>query len=162
MDTEILRGLIDYNPSTGVLTRKVDLAANAKAGAPLICKNAAGYIQAVIKREFFYGHRLAWQIFYGDEPLGPIDHINGNTSDNRIANLRMASNAENLRNTKLRKDNSSGVKGVSWMASYGKWVAKLNSNNKLVYEEYFDSLEEAAHAIRAQRLRHHAHFTNHG
>ncbi|WP_341519879.1 HNH endonuclease [Pseudomonas sp. G.S.17] len=154
--------MIDYDPKTGVLTRKVDFAANSKSGTPITCTNASGYIQAVIKTKFFYGHRLAWQLFYGEEPRSRIDHINGNKSDNRIANLRLATAGENVQNSGLRKDNVSGVKGVSWNPTYKKWTAKINKNSVTVYEAYFDSLEEAAHEIRLQRLKYHEQFSNHG
>ncbi|MCB2253456.1 HNH endonuclease [Pseudomonas chlororaphis] len=162
MKTEDLRALVDYDPKTGALTRKVDFAANAKAGTPISCRNASGYIQAVIQTEFFYGHRMAWQIFYGEPAEGRIDHINGDVSDNRISNLRLASAGENMRNTRVRKDNKSGVKGVHWHAGYGKWVARIHKNKRRVYEGYFDSLEDAAQAVRVQRLKHHENFSNHG
>ncbi|WP_454863317.1 HNH endonuclease [Pseudomonas hormoni] len=162
MTADELRLLVSYDPETGALFRKTDLAANAKAGAQITCVNSDGYIQAVIRKKFFYGHRLAWMLFYGSPPEGRIDHINGNRSDNRISNLRIASAGQNVHNTRLRKDNSSGVKGVSWHAVYRKWVARLSNNRVLVYEEYFDSLEEATNAIRVERLKHHNHFSNHG
>lgn len=73
MDTEQLRELIEYRPDTGELIRKVDLAANAKAGSSISGQNACGYVQAVIRGKFFYGHRLAWQLYYGEE-LAELEH----------------------------------------------------------------------------------------
>ena len=51
-----------------------------------------------------------------------IDHINGNTLDNRKENLRICTNKQNIRNSGKYKNNTSGFKGVTW--SYGKWNAR--------------------------------------
>lgn len=57
-----------------------------------------------------------------------VDHNNRNPLDNRKSNLRYASKAENNQNHKLRKDNTSGVSGVSWDKKSSKWVARININ----------------------------------
>lgn len=54
-----------------------------------------------------------------------VDHINGNTLDNRKANLRICTNRENLGNRKLNKNNTSGYRGVTKVARDGKWRASV-------------------------------------
>lgn len=58
-----------------------------------------------------------------------IDHINGNTLDNRIENLRLANKSQNTINSKISKHNTSGFKGVSWDKSTQKWVVRIKANN---------------------------------
>lgn len=72
-----------------------------------------------------------------------IDHINNNTLDNRKQNLRCVKNSTNLRNGRIRKNNTSGVSGVSFDKSRNKWSASIRVNYKIVYLGRFDTLEEA-------------------
>jgi hypothetical protein len=162
MDTEQLRALIEYRPDTGELIRKVDLAANAKAGTTISGKNACGYVQTVVRRQFFYAHRLAWQLYYGEEPAGEVDHINGNRSDNRIENLRIATGPQNKHNARLRRDNTSGAKGVSWNKASRKWVACVTRSRRVIFRKLFDDRDEAIAAVRSAREQIHGSFANHG
>lgn len=66
-----------------------------------------------------------------DAPKGLlVDHINGNGLDNQKSNLRLATNSQNICNSRLRSDNTSGYRGVSWNSSHGKWVATAVINGK--------------------------------
>lgn len=75
-----------------------------------------------------------------------VDHISGNTLDNRQSNLRVCSNAANIRNGKLRTTNSTGVQGVIWDKSRDKWQSRIKVNYKTVHLGRYDSLEEATKA----------------
>lgn len=72
-----------------------------------------------------------------------VDHKNGNTLDNRRCNLRICTQSENNRNTKKRRDNTSGYKGVSWNKNRKKWVAIISINSKHCALGYFTTKEEA-------------------
>ena len=87
--------------------------------------------------------------FLVDCPKGKVvDHINGDTLDNRRQNLRVVSNAENLQNRQgLNANNSSGVRGVSWDKARGKWQAKIKVNYKTIHLGRFDDIEEARKAV---------------
>jgi hypothetical protein len=74
------------------------------------------------------------------------DHINGNRLDNRLINLRICNTPENQHNSKLRKSNTSGYKGVSWHQQNKKWLAQITNNYKNTYLGCFDTPEKAAHA----------------
>lgn len=83
-----------------------------------------------------------------------VDHINGDTLDNRKRNLRTIprwGNAQNV--TKLLRNNRSGVRGVSWYKSLNKWRAKATLNNKDYHLGYYDSLEEAEKTAREFRRK---------
>jgi hypothetical protein len=70
-----------------------------------------------------------------------VDHIDGNTLNNRRSNLRIATHAQNIQNGKLRSTNKSGYKGVRF--SHGKWVSEIKVNRQSHYLGRFDSPEEA-------------------
>lgn len=92
-----LRATLLYDPDTGVFTRAItrgSLAAGTKAGS----LNRVGYWQIGVCGRTYTAQRLAWFYVHGDWPDGDIDHINRDKLDNRIANLRVISRSENLRN----------------------------------------------------------------
>lgn len=62
--------------------------------------------------------------------MDQIDHINGDKTDNRIKNLREATNAQNGKNLKLSAKNTSGICGVSFDRQTGKWRATIKVDGK--------------------------------
>ena len=107
-------------------------------------------------------HRALWEAANGTIPEGmQIDHINGNTLDNRLENLRVVTHQENARNQKRRNDNTSGVTGVSWNKKKQKWEARITDNGKLVFLGLHDDWFEAVCARKSaeKRLGYHE---NHG
>lgn len=89
--------------------------------------------------------RLHQLIFGAARP----DHKNGNGLDNRRSNLRAATSTQNLANTRLRRNNRSGFKGVSRTES-GRWVARLNIAGRTFRLGKFDTPEAAARAYDAK------------
>lgn len=86
------------------------------------------------------------------------DHANKDTLDNREENLRLASFAQNMHNTKRRKDNSSGYKGVCWDKRKQKWVARITANKITKYLGYYNTAEEAHEAYRKAAPEYHGEF----
>lgn len=80
-----------------------------------------------------------------------VDHINRNKLDNRRANLRTVTHAQNGQNFPSRRGSSSVYRGVYWDASRGKWHATIRVNNKSVHVGRFSSETEAAEASRVAR-----------
>lgn len=145
------RSLLDYEPATG-LFRWRSRAGNRPAGTVAGHKVAScdGRIQIRIERRAYQAHRLAWLIMYGEWPPALIDHINGDPTDNRLANLRAADAAQNNHN-KRKWGGSSRLKGVTRTAD-GKWWARIGHQNKQINLGRFDN-EDAAHAAyRAKAL----------
>ena len=87
-----------------------------------------------------------------------VDHINGNGWDNRRCNLRIATNAENLRNRGPQKNNTSGYKGVTWSKAAKKWQAQIKTNGAVKYLGLFDSKESANAAREAASKKDHGEF----
>jgi len=75
-----------------------------------------------------------------------VDHRDNNKQNNHIDNLRWATNIENCQNAKLRKNNTSGYKGVSWHERNGKWMARINIDGNTIRLGYYDTKEEARDA----------------
>lgn len=84
------------------------------------------------------------------------DHISGNGLDNRRANLRLATNAENQRNGRTRCDNTSGVKGVC--RHRGKWKAYIKANGRRKNLGLFSDIADAAAAYAAASAKLHGEF----
>ena len=145
-----LKNLLRYDPETGAFYYLTDRK-QAKAGGMAGVRHSQGYTQIRIGLgKAFLAHRLAWLYVYGHMPA-EIDHINRDKTDNRIVNLRSVTRSENLRNTKVRIDNASGVKGVY----YGRasWYAQLNVGGKIKHLGSFASKEEASAArLMAERI----------
>lgn len=75
----------------------------------------------------------------GAWPLEDIDHANMNRADNRFFNLREANRTENFANKKKSSRNTSGYKGVCWVAAHQKWMAQIKKNGKSKFLGYYDS-----------------------
>lgn len=155
MNSEKLKELLHYDPETGAFTWIVDRRGKAQAGTIAGCVEPQGYIRIRIKNKLYKAHRLAWLYTYGIWPKDQIDHINGVRNDNRICNLREASNAENCQNADIRSDNTSGYIGVYWNKRTSKWVANIRVDYKLKRLGLFDTPEEAYAAyLKAKEALH--------
>tara|TARA_R110001606_G_scaffold190822_1_gene338772 strand:+ start:384 stop:701 length:318 start_codon:yes stop_codon:yes gene_type:complete len=97
----------------------------------------------------------------GDWPADQIDHISGDRSDNRIENLREATQTENSRNMKTLANNMSGVMGVSWDKRERHWIATISDDNSSVRLGRFKSFEDAVAARKAAEVEYGYH-PNHG
>lgn len=89
-----------------------------------------------------------------------IDHINRNRLDNRKSNLRIANQSENMANASLRKDNTSGFRGVYWFKPYKKWKVSISMGGKEHHIGYFCNKEDAINARKEAALRIHKEFAN--
>ena len=173
-DPELLRKLLDYDPSTGLLVwrhrpaemfnrHSVFCCWNARhAGNPAFnCFSRGGYQTGTLLGVHYYAHRIAWAIHYGEDPNSELDHINGDKTDNRIANLRKVTRRQNSRNRPLRADNKTGVPGVHWEKACQKWRARIKANGKNVSLGVYDTVEEAV-AVRIAAEKQHGYHPNHG
>ena len=90
-----------------------------------------------------------------DAPAGmDVDHVDHDGLNNRRANLRLCTRAQNLANSRKGSGTSSRFKGVCWYKPSSKWMAKGSLNRKTIYLGYFDSEVEAAKAYNAFAIEH--------
>ena len=87
-----------------------------------------------------------------------VDHEDGNGLNNQRSNLRSATRAENQWNVRLRRDNTSGVKGVTWDRQAGKWLVRIRVNGKRINLGHFGDLDDAAAAYAEAALVYHGDF----
>lgn len=118
------------------------------------------YVRVMVNNAAYLAHRVIYLMHHGFLPEF-VDHINGDPRDNRIENLRAASRSDNNRNRRTNGNNKAGVKGVHWDAPRKKWKAQISFNGRQRYLGLFDSLEDAAAAVRAVREENHGEFVRH-
>ena len=125
-------------------------------------RNSMGYIRVRLNNKNYLLHRLLAQAFIPNPEGKPcVDHRDGNPQNNSLENLRWCTHAENNRNSKKRKDNTSDHKGVSFHKAKGKWRAYIYVNGKQKSLGYFHTKEEAAAAYeKAARELHGEFFCN--
>lgn len=142
---EQVRALLHYEPSTGAFTWLVQRG-RQKAGAVAGSIKTEGYREIGVAGRLYYAHRLAWLWVHGRWPTDQLDHINGVESDNRLANLRECTNAENCQNLGRRKNNTSGVTGVYWNEDRAKWQAQIRDGGRIRALGRFPSIDAAERA----------------
>jgi hypothetical protein len=125
IDQTVLKLLFNYDPETGILSRKVRTTNSIQVG------NIAGTTpkhnlpnKVSVNNRLYKTHRVIWLWFYGELPE-MLDHIDHDKNNNRISNLRPASKVANSLNRKVNSHNTSGFKGVGWSNQMNKWFAKL-------------------------------------
>lgn len=133
-----------YDPITGEI--------RGAYGYVITRKREFGYIVACIqynkKLYNIRAHRLAWFLHYGKLPKNVIDHIDGNTSNNKVENLRDVTIQQN-------HFNRTTAKGYTWAKNRNKFVAYINVDCKVKFLGYFDTKEEAKVAYLEAKKKYH-------
>lgn len=140
-----------YDPETGILywlKQKPRIPKNMVAGGA----KADGSIQVGLAGRRYFAHRIAWVLMTGKEAPGMIDHINGNPSDNRWANLRVADPIQNQAN--LNKTPAGVV-----VRPYGRFEAHIRVNKKKKHLGVYGSFEEARKVYESAHRQLHGEFS---
>jgi hypothetical protein len=145
LTAERLRELLSYDPDTGLFRWRISRR-GSPAGEIAGCGNGDGYLRIKIDHSLCLAHRLAWLYVHGKWPVEQLDHISGVRADNRIANLREATNAQNHQNRAISQRNTSGHIGICWAKREKKWRARVTVNSLVVPLGYFAALEDAISA----------------
>lgn len=160
LTAERVRELFDYNPSDGVLKWK-QLASGRKKSLIAGTKHPKGYLSTNVDGRLHKNHRLIWLFMYGSLPENQIDHINGNNSDNRIENLRNATDKINRENRRCAQKNnkSTGLLGAYWSNSSKCYRAQIKVNGKQYHVGLFETAIDAHNAYVIAKRQLHAGCT---
>lgn len=153
---ERVRELLSYCPETGRLTWRVR-AGRVSAGDPVRAIRRDGYLSVRIDGLPNMAHRVAWVHFYGHWPSHTLDHINGDKTDNRIANLRDVPHALNMHNQRAAAGHNKGssMLGAHWHKKDQRWRSNITVGGITRHLGYFDTEQQAHEAyIAAKRQLH--------
>jgi len=156
---ELLHNLFTYKD--GKLFWKIKPSNSVNIGDVAGCLDSNNYYRVRISNKMYGLHRIIFAMHYGYFPL-IIDHIDGNSKNNLLSNLREATHAENAWNSKLHQKNTSKYKNVIFRKERNKWTCRLRINGKNIMRGAFDTPEEAnIYAIKLRKEMH-KEFANHG
>jgi hypothetical protein len=156
-----VREWLDYDPATGVLTWKKNPCPRGKnrTGQRAGCRAPNGYRLLRIGKILHREHAVAWLHVYGVWP-GELDHINRDPGDNRIANLREATSAQNKINA-VREVGATGYRGVRYIKRLRiPYEARISHNNKTITLGYFPTAEEASATVIHERRKQYGGFVD--
>lgn len=155
---ERVEQLLHYEPETGQLFWKQSVTRWIKPG-DVAGTRTRHAVDVTIDTVTYRAHRVIWLLVTKADPgTMLVDHIDGNPHNNRRQNLRLATARQNQCNQKIRSDNTSGAKGVSWCKNRQKWQAGIYINGKRKALGRFDTKEEAFSAYKQAALLFHGAF----
>ncbi|MBR0868936.1 HNH endonuclease [Bradyrhizobium tropiciagri] len=157
---EILREAFSIEPHEGRLIRRV-ATKHCAVGEEAGYSNSIGYRQVAFGGKIHSVHRIAWALYYGEHPAGEVDHINGDRSDNRLCNLRLATSSQNNQNRRLCSRNRSGVKGVFRVKQWNDgsiWRVSIGHSGSKYYIRHFHCFGQAVKHSREMRAKLHQEF----
>lgn len=123
--------------------------------------NKRGYRIICVDMKMYKAHRLVFLYHHGYLPK-QIDHIDKNPDNNRIENLRPATNGQNCMNRGMLRNNTSGCKGVFWDKETSKWRVAIRVDKKLKSFGRYHDIELAELVAMEARNKYHKEFANHG
>lgn len=142
IDFDLISSLVRYDPCSGEFYA-VKKFGKRWPGQKINLRDKNGYKTIELFGSAYFAHRIAWAIYYREQPPEIIDHANQNRADNRIENLRAASRSQNMANQGARASKNGIPKGVSWCKRRGMWVAKICVNGKRTFLGAFKKMENA-------------------
>lgn len=119
-----------------------------------------GYSAIKFQYKLYLVHRLIFLMHHGYMPKF-VDHIDGNPKNNQIENLRETTIRNNCLNQKLRKNNTSGVKGVTFAKERNKWLVQVPISKNKKNLGYYQDLELAELVAMEARNKYHGAFARH-
>jgi len=168
---EYLKSRLDYRNNRFYWKPVLTLTSRYKTWNTRFSGKRAGYLSpngywniGIIiggEKRTFGEHRLIWLWRHGYWPKGEIDHEKGVRDHNWIDDLRDVTHSENLKNQKMRKNNTSGVMGVSWYKRKKKWESYIQIDQKKVRLGYFSDKFDAICARKSAEIKNGYH-ANHG
>jgi len=160
IDAERMRQLFRYEDGQLIcrVSRKGGTQVGDVAGS---LHKPTGYLRVRVDGQEYKVSRIIYALHYGDPGDLVIDHIDQNTTNNRIENIRAVTNEGNRRNLTKNILNTSGHTGVVWNKTTSKWNAQIKVNNDRIYLGSFSEIKDAVAARKAAEKSYGFH-KNHG
>jgi hypothetical protein len=170
---EELSKLVECDPETGKLfwlprPRELFGRVNAytywaerRAGREAFQYVHQGYFYGRVLGRIYAAHRVVWILTYRKGPIGFIDHIDGDRSNNSVPNLREVSRQENAMNKSIQRNNHSGCMGVHWHKKDRVWKAYISYAGQRTNIGSFAIFDDAVKARKEAEIRLGFH-PNHG
>ena len=150
----------NFDYKDGELYWKVSPHGKIKINALVGTINPKGYKITKLNGKCYRNHRIIFLMFHGYLP-NCIDHIDGNSLNNKIENLRVASFSENGLNSKKPSNNTSGIKNVTWHKKLKKWRVRIAINKKMKTIGNYSDIELADLVAHEVRNKYHKEFARH-
>ena len=151
-DIDVLRRTFRYDEEDGALYWRVKMRNGADIGDRAGTLSNSGYIRVGMSGALYLAHRIIWKMNRGVDPAAQIDHVDGDRSNNRPGNLRLASQMQNSRNMKSMRR----LKGA--YPNGARWKALIQVDRKTIYLGNFRTEEEAHAAYVAAAIEHFGEF----
>jgi hypothetical protein len=116
--------------------------------------NGCSYKKVCVAQKKYYTHQVIFLMHHGYMPE-VVDHIDGNIKNNKIDNLRASNKSLNACNSKTRKDNTSGHRGVVWSKACQKWSARIQVQNRGIHLGVYEDFELACLVADEARALYH-------
>ena len=157
VNKELLQDIFSYD--NGNLYWKTIKSKKVKAGQKAGSVDRYGYMRTQVLNKTCQIHRLVWIFHYGNiEDNYTIDHIDRNTLNNKIENLRIATRSQNSQNTGKKPNNTSGYKNVYWSKEKQKWLVSCISQGKKRCGGSYAFIDDAVKAAILLRKKFHQEF----
>lgn len=167
---EELKELFYYDSDTGLFTWKKKPKNGSQIGQVAGSLSAKPdkhviYVNIQIGRTSYMAHNLAWLYVYGEYPPDAgfeLDHVDRDGTNNRLSNLRPVTPSQQTFNQRLRSNNTSGHRGVTWHGTKQKWQAYIGAEVKRIFLGWFDTFDEAVAARQAAELKFYGELSDEG
>jgi hypothetical protein len=151
---ELVHDLFEFKD--GVLLWKNSKHKN-RNGKPCGGSSGNGYIRITIGEKQYFAHRIIYLMHHKHLP-DVIDHVDGNTNNNRIENLRESNDSTNQMNSKISSSNTSGYRNVTWNKVRRLWSVYIKVNKKSIFVGNFKDIELAGLVATEARAKYHGAF----
>jgi hypothetical protein len=145
LDASYLNTILAYDPLTGALSNKIDRK-RAKAGFVHRAIMGNGYIGIRLEGRLWKAQDVIWCMMTGTWPDLTVDHEDHEKTNNRWANLRLATRWQNRANSRVNRNHKLGIKGVSKVGN--RYKANIRVAGQLIYLGRYDTAEEASEAYQ--------------
>ena len=161
---EQLHDLFEYREDGNLIRRVAVRGPGGQIGRAIGSMSNGGkdrpdkkYMTTKIAGQYYYVHKLIYLYHHGYMPE-QVDHINRNSLDNRIENMRAATPSQNCSNRRLFKNNTSGFRGVAWDKIHKKWTSYISFGGKRKNLGYYDDIDDAAKRSESARNEFHGDY----